>query len=441
MAKEEHGRELTVEALRQAHEELEKRVEERTADLVKANAELMREIEEHKRTEEALERVEEQLRQAQKMEAVGRLAGGIAHDFNNLLSVIISYTTMLAADAEPSSPVAQDLHEIKKAGERAADLTRQLLAFSRQQVLAPAVLDLNEIISKMDKLLRRVIGEDIELRTLPGILLGKTKADPGQIEQVIMNLVVNARDAMPHGGKLIVETRNVDLDEAYARRNRGVTPGPHVMLSVSDTGVGIDETTRARIFEPFFTTKEQGKGTGLGLSTVFGIVKQSGGNISVESAPGQGTTFRLYFARTNEAPTEATPYSVATSFRGNETLLLVEDEDQVRTLVQGILKRHGYRVIEARLPSEALLLSTQYEETIELLVTDVVMPQMNGRQLAERLRSSRPEMDVLYVSGYTDNAINPGGVLEPGIAFLQKPITPLALTRMVRQVLDARARK
>jgi len=423
------------------HEELERRVEERTADLVKANAELMREIEEHKRTEETLEKVEEQLRQAQKMEAVGRLAGGIAHDFNNLLSVIISYTTMLAADADPASAVAQDLHEIKKAGERAADLTRQLLAFSRQQVLAPAVLDLNEIIAKMDKLLRRVIGEDVELRTIPGPSLGKTKADPGQIEQVIMNLVVNARDAMPEGGKLIVETRNVDLDEAYALRNLGVRPGPHVMLSVSDTGVGIDDATRTRIFEPFFTTKEQGKGTGLGLSTVFGIVKQSGGNISVESQPGRGTTFRLYFARTNEAPSEVTPYSAATSFRGSETILLVEDEDQVRVLVQGILKRHGYRVIEARHPNEALLLSTQYEETIELLVTDVVMPQMNGRQLAERLRSSRPEMEILYMSGYTDNAIDPGGVLEPGIAFLQKPITPLSLTRMVRQVLDARTRR
>jgi signal transduction histidine kinase/ActR/RegA family two-component response regulator len=441
MANEEQGRSLSVEALRQAHEELERRVEERTADLVKANADLMREIQEHKQTEEALEKVEEQLRQAQKMEAVGRLAGGIAHDFNNLLSVIISYTTMLSADVEPGSAIAQDLLEIKKAGERAADLTRQLLAFSRRQVLAPAVVDLNEIIARMDKLLRRVIGEDIELCTIPGPSLSKTKADPGQIEQVIMNLVVNARDAMPQGGKLIIQTANVDLDASFARLNLGVTPGPHVMLSVSDTGIGIDEATRARIFEPFFTTKEMGKGTGLGLSTVFGIVKQSGGSITVESTPGEGTTFRIHFAGTSEPPTEVTPYTVASSFRGSETIMLVEDEDQVRALVQGILKRHGYRVIEARHPSEALLLSTQCEETIELLITDVVMPQMNGRKLADRLRSSRPEMEVLYVSGYTDNAIDPDGVLEPGIAFLQKPITPVALTRMVRQVLDARTRR
>jgi signal transduction histidine kinase/ActR/RegA family two-component response regulator len=441
MANEEQDRSLSVEDLRQAHQELERRVEERTADLVKANAELMREIQERKQTEEALEKLEEELRQAQKMEAVGRLAGGIAHDFNNLLSVIISYTTMLSADVEPGSAIAQDLSEIKKAGERAADLTRQLLAFSRRQVLAPAVVDLNEIIARMDKLLRRVIGEDIELCTIPGLSLGKTKADPGQIEQVIMNLVVNARDAMPQGGKLIIQTANVDLDESYALRNPGVTPGPHVMLSVSDTGIGIDDATRARIFEPFFTTKELGKGTGLGLSTVFGIVKQSGGSISVESAPGEGTSFRIYFAGTTEAPTEMAPYSTASSYRGSETIMLVEDEDQVRVLVQGILKRHGYRVIEARHPSEALLLSTQCEDTIDLLITDVVMPQMNGRKLADSLRSSRPEMEVLYVSGYTDNAIDPGGVLEPGIAFLQKPITPAALTRMVRQVLDARGRR
>ncbi|HKQ70821.1 MAG TPA: PAS domain-containing protein [Polyangiaceae bacterium] len=434
-------RKLASETLRTAHEDLERRVAERTADLVEANLALKHQVEERQRTEEALEKAEEQLRQAQKMEAVGRLAGGIAHDFNNLLSVIIGYTSMLIVDSGEHSPIKQDLDEIRKAGERAAELTRQLLAFSRQQVLAPTVVNLNDVIGRMDKMLRRVIGEDIELLTLEASDLGTIKADQGQIEQVIMNLAVNSRDAMPNGGRLVIETGNVDFDEDSARDHLGLSPGPHVMLSVSDTGIGIDKAIQGRIFEPFFTTKEQGKGTGLGLSTVFGIIKQSGGGIFVSSEPGRGATFRVYFARTDERPASIPPpTSVDQSFRGAETILLVEDEEQVRALVRGILKRHGYRVFEAPHPAEALHLGATLDEEIQLLITDVVMPQMNGRQLAERLRAARPEMEVLYMSGYTDHAIDRDGVLEPGIAFLQKPIMPVTLMRMVRELLDSKAR-
>ncbi|HEY2729441.1 MAG TPA: PAS domain-containing protein [Polyangia bacterium] len=431
-------RKMAVEALRKAHEDLEIRVENRTRDLVDANAQLKREIDDRQRTQEALAHAEEQLRHSQKMEAVGRLAGGIAHDFNNLLSVIISYSTILARAVDPKSDIAEGLDEVRKAGERAADLTRQLLAFSRQQVLAPRTIDLNDIIDKMDKMLRRVIGEDLQLATTKAPVLGRIKADPGQLEQVIMNLVVNARDAMPQGGNLTIETRDVQIDDTGAWDHLGAAPGPYVVLAVSDTGIGMDRATLGRIFEPFFTTKEQGKGTGLGLSTVFGIVKQSGGHISVASGPNEGTKFEIYFARTDD------PFSIdsladtnPSILQGSETILLVEDEEQVRILAREILIGHGYNVLEAKDPSDALRISANRSEVIDLLVTDIVMPQMNGRLLSERLRSERPEMEVLFMSGYTDNAIDHNGVLGPGVAFLQKPITPFALTKMVRRILDA----
>ncbi len=409
--------------LRCHQEELESRVEARTADLKRAN--------------EALRKSEEQLRQSQKLEAVGRLAGGIAHDFNNLLSVILSYSEILSSGLKTDDPARTDLDEIKKAGGRAADLTRQMLAFSRQQVLDLRILDLNEIVTNVNRMLTRVLGEDIELKTLLAAKLVKVKADPGQIEQVLMNLVVNARDAMPTGGKLTIETSNVELDAAYAREHLGVLPGAYVMIAVSDTGMGMDKATQARIFEPFFTTKELGKGTGLGLSTVFGIIKQSGGNIWLYSEPGGGTTFKIYLPQA-EGKVDWSPSLVPTPMevRGTETVLLVEDEDQVRAVASGILKRTGYHVLEARSPGEALLVSEQHPVKIHLLLTDVVMPKMNGRQLSERIALMRPDIRTIFMSGYTDNVIVHHGLLDSGVSFLQKPFTPDSLGRKVRQVLD-----
>jgi two-component system cell cycle sensor histidine kinase/response regulator CckA len=388
---------------------------------------------ERKRAEAAHRRTEEQLRQSQKMEAIGALAGGVAHDFNNILSVILSYSEMLAQDLKEDDPMRGDLLEMKLAGQRAAALTRQLLAFSRQQTIEPEVIDLNAVMQDMDAMLRRLIREDIELVTIPAADLGSCKNDIGQVEQIVMNLVVNAVDAMPAGGKLTIETANVELDDEFAREHLGTRPGQHVMLAVSDTGMGMDASTQARIFEPFFTTKEKGKGTGLGLSTVFGIVKQSGGSIWVYSEPGKGTSFKVYFPVTCETARETASDAPITTLRGSETILLVEDEDQIRTVAKGILTRHGYRVIETRSGSEALLASERHEGTIHLLLTDVIMPQMSGRQLAERVGPTRPDMKVLFMSGYTDGAI--AGRLAPGVAFLQKPLTPGALTRKVREVL------
>jgi two-component system cell cycle sensor histidine kinase/response regulator CckA len=392
-----------------------------------------------KQTEAALRRSEGQFRQAQKMEAIGILAGGVAHDFNNLLSVVLSYSEMLMQDLLESDPMRADLDEIKRAGERGTALTRQLLAFSRQQILEPQVIDLNEVIGNMDKMLRRLIREDVTLHTIPFTGLGNCKSDIGQIEQVIMNLVVNARDAMVNGGTLTIATANVDLDHAYATTHLGVKVGRYVMLSVADTGVGMDEATRARIFEPFFTTKEKGKGTGLGLSTVFGIVEQSGGSVWVTSEPGQGTTFKIYLPRTDEAQSVTSPKMAVTTLRGLETILLVEDEDQIRLVAREILQRHGYNVIEARNAGEALLTCEQHVGTIPLLLTDLVMPQMNGKQLADRLGPLHPEMKVLFMSGYTDGVLV--GELASGSAFLQKPLTPSALTRKVREVLDSPTQK
>jgi signal transduction histidine kinase/ActR/RegA family two-component response regulator len=425
--------------LRKLRGELETRVEDRTAELRLTNDHLSREIAEHHRTEVALRSSEEQLRQSHKLEAVGRLAGGIAHDFNNLLSVILSYSSLLLSELGTDSPIRPDVQEIKHAGDRAAELTRQLLAFSRQQVLEPRILNLNDILNNVDKMLKRVIGEDIELRTVFDSELGLVKADPGQIEQVIMNLVLNARDAMPRGGKLTLETGNYDLDDEYAHDHAEVSPGPHVMIAVSDTGFGMDKATQARVFEPFFTTKEQGKGTGLGLATVFGIVKQSGGSIWLYSEPGAGTTFKIYLPRCENGtiihrstiPPPRLPV-------GEETILLVEDEDQVRHVVRGILRRAGYNVLEAKGPAEASEFCEQHTGHIHLLLTDVVMPMMSGRLLAERVSVMKPGIRVLFMSGYTNDAILHHGVLAAGVAFLQKPLTPESITRKVRAVLDGR---
>jgi two-component system, cell cycle sensor histidine kinase and response regulator CckA len=382
--------------------------------------------------------LEEQLRQSQKMEAVGQLAGGIAHDFNNLLTVITGYSDLTLRRLDKESPFRSSLEEIKKAGERAASLTRQLLAFSRKQVLQPKVLQLNAIVADVDKMLRRLIGEDIDPLTLLEPSLGQIKADPGQIEQVILNLAVNARDAMPQGGKLTIETDNVYLDNQYARRHTAIQPGQYVMLAVSDTGCGIDAETQMRIFEPFFTTKEQGKGTGLGLSTVYGIVKQSGGHLWVYSEVGKGTTFKIYLPRVDGVnERDEARDTMAKLPQGRETVLLTEDEEQVRQMIQMILEMNGYHVLAASGGEEALALYKQHEGQIDLIITDVVMPQMSGRELAQSLEVLHPGIKVLYMSGYTDDAIVRHGLLDQEIAFLQKPFTPDALMRKVREVLDA----
>jgi two-component system cell cycle sensor histidine kinase/response regulator CckA len=382
--------------------------------------------------------LERQLLQAQKMEAVGRLAAGIAHDFNNLLTAIYGSTELLLGGLSADDERREDVQEIKKAAERAAALTRQLLAFSRQQVLAPQILDLNTVVADVERMLRRLIGEDIEFRSVLAPGLGAVQADPGQVEQVIMNLVVNARDAMPRGGQLAIETANAELDDVYAERHIAVRPGRYVMLAVSDTGIGMNADTKARIFEPFFTTKEKGKGTGLGLATVYGIVKQSSGYIWVYSEPGQGTTFKVYLPRVEAAAEPPAPKPVApASLRGTETVLVAEDEEAVRNLTRRVLEGHGYAVLAARDGEEALRLATEHAGPIHLLLTDVVMPSMSGRQLAERLVSARSEMKVLYLSGYTNDAIVHHGMLDPGIAFLQKPFTPEALVRKLREVLDS----
>jgi len=399
------------------------------------------EVSERRRAELALRRTEEQLRHAQKMEAVGRLAGSVAHDFNNLLSVIISYASMVLSDLKEVDPLRTDIDSILKAGEKAADLTRQLLAFSRQQVLAPRLVDLNKIVRESEKMLRRLIGEDVTLLIHCAKALSKVKVDPNQIDQVILNLAINARDAMPNGGKLSIETKDVMLDGPYTNDHFGVVPGPHVMLAVTDTGVGMDRETQARIFEPFFTTKELGKGTGLGLSTVFGIVQQSGGNVWVYSELGGGTTFKVYLPVAEGVEAEFPEIVEPTTLQGTETVLLVEDQDEVRQVTHEILRRYGYHVIEARNAGEALLTCEQHPRTIHLLLTDVVMPQMSGRELANRLGRIRGDMKVLYMSGYTDNAILHHGILDSGIHYLQKPIVPETLARRVREVLDTPSRR
>jgi PAS domain S-box-containing protein len=384
----------------------------------------------------ARKKLQAQLRQSQKMEAVGQLAGGVAHDFNNLLSVILSYSGMLLEDLAAGAAMREELEEIQRAGQRAADLTRQLLMFSRQQVVQPRVLDLNELMSAMDKMLRRLIGADVELHTIPGAGLGRVRADPGSIEQVIVNLAVNARDAMPAGGKLTMETANAEIDEEFVKTHAGAKPGEYVMLSVSDSGCGMDRQTLSRVFEPFFTTKEKGKGTGLGLSTVFGIVQQSGGTIWVYSEVGMGTSFKVYLPRVDADASAVEPVPAETVPRGSETVLLVEDEDPVRDVARSILERCGYDVLVAHDGAEGLRVSAAYAGPIHLLLTDIVMPGMSGPELANRLIPMRPEMKVLCMSGYTDDAAFRHGFVDGGFAHLQKPLTIGTLSRAVRAALD-----
>jgi signal transduction histidine kinase/DNA-binding response OmpR family regulator len=409
---------------------------ESEVDAVKVAAKTLGAAIQRERTERALHESEEKLRQSQKLDSIGQLAGGIAHDFNNLLTVISGYSDLLSRTKQEPSAQAK-IDEIRKASDRAAALTRQLLAFSRKQVLLPTVLDLTETVVNMDKLLQRLIGEDVNLVTILDHRLNRVKADAGQIEQVIMNLAINARDAMPQGGKLTIETMNAYLDESYARRHAVVTPGPYVMLAVSDTGIGMNDEIMSHIFEPFFTTKEPGKGTGLGLAMVYGIVKQSGGNIWVYSEPGQGATFKIYLpVVTNESDLVTSHFALPARPTGTESILLVEDEDALRQLLFDILVDEGYTIIPAASGAEALTICAEYPDHIDLLVTDVVMPGMGGRQLVERLSVTRPETKILYMSGYTDNAIVHHGVLDSGTAFLQKPFTPIAVLRKVREVLD-----
>ena len=412
----------------------QKRAEEARA---RALAMAMKESGDRERAENALRETAEQLRQSQKIEAIGTLAGGIAHDFNNLLSVILGYGQLLLAALRPGDPMHADIEEITNAGKRAQELTRQLLAFSRQQVLQPKVVNLNEAMSAMTRMLGRIIGEDIELTFLPAPNLGTVHVDPSQIEQVILNLVVNARDAMPRGGKVTIETAEVDLDSVSAGEHLGIEPGRYVALSVTDTGTGMDRATQARIFDPFFSTKEKGKGTGLGLSTVYGIVKQSGGGVLVQSEQGKGSTFKIYLPR-NDSGSDSSdrPTPPPTTLRGSETVLLVEDDEQVRSLTLSILRRHGYDVVAAATGGDALLICKSHAGTIHLLLTDIVMPQMSGRELWERLAPLRPEMKVLFMSGYTDDAIVRHGALSAELAFIQKPLMPAALLAKLRQVLD-----
>jgi two-component system, cell cycle sensor histidine kinase and response regulator CckA len=395
--------------------------------------------------------LEQQLLHSQKMEAVGKLAGGIAHDFNNLLTVILGYGSLLRERLAADAPMRSELDQIYIAGQRAKELTQQLLAFSRQQLLHPSVIDLNEVVGELDTLLRRLLSEDVTITLARARNLGQVLADRGQMHQVLMNLVVNARDAMPRGGSVVIETANALIDESDAA-SHGVAPGKYVRVSVTDTGTGMDAATRARVFEPFFTSKEHGKGTGLGLSTVWGIVTQSGGHVDVSSVPGAGTTFRVYLPRVDRRAEEVRASDAPISLRGVETILVVEDQEQVRVLLQTILERAGYQVLAAQNGGEALLICEQHKRAIDLLLTDVVMPRMSGRELAERLSTTRPTMRVLYVSGYAGGTLSPSGLVDDGagdlagaagvagvagVAFVAKPPTPDTLLRKVREVLNA----
>jgi len=383
--------------------------------------------------------LEEQLRQSQKMEAVGKLAGGIAHDFNNILTAILGYSELLERRFAEGDPARREVAEVEKAAQRAASLTRQLLAFSRQQVLEPKVMNINRLVAEMDRMLRQLIGEDIDLVTSLDASLGNTKVDSSQLEQVVLNLALNARDAMPHGGKITIETANVDLDENYARQHVTARPGSYVMLAVSDTGCGMDAETQSRIFDPFFTTKPMDKGTGLGLSTVYGIVKQSGGYIWVYSEPDRGTTFKVYLPRVESDVDEVKPADLESETTGGaETILVVEDNEGIRTLMGEILQMNGYTVLKASGGAEALELAARGEQPIHLTITDVVMPGVDGRELAKRLAIVRPDLKVLFMSGYASDAVLHNGIVEEGTPFLQKPFTPESLARKVRRVLDGR---
>ena len=417
------------ERLRDANTDLEWRVEERTAELAQANEALREEI-------ALTKHLEEQFRQAQKMEAIGTLAGGVAHDFNNLLTVITGYSSLLLESPQTASASRPLVEQITAAADRATMLTRQLLAFSRQQVLEPKVLDLNEVVHDTGKMLSRMIGEDIEVHTQFEPALGRVKVDPGQVSQVIMNLAINARDAMPQGGKLTIETANVELDASHAQGYMDLTPGHYVMLAMSDTGTGMDETVQSRIFEPFFTTKDRGKGNGLGLSTVFGIIKQSNGHVHVYSEPGVGTVFKVYLPLIEEDIPAMKPSLGQGSPGGSETILVVEDEEAVRDLTVLALQMFGYTVLQASLGKEAVAISEQYQGPIHLLLSDVIMPEMGGRRVADTIVAMRPDIKVLFLSGYTDDAVVRHGILYDEVAFLQKPFTPHTLARKVREVLD-----
>ena len=380
-------------------------------------------------------RLQKEFFAAQKMEAIGRLAAGVAHDFNNLLTVIVGYSSLILAGMSESDPRYAEVCEIDKAGEMAATLTRQLLAFCRKRVLEPKVLNINSIVSDMRRMLRRLIGEDFELVTVLDPALGSIKADPGHVEQVVMNLAVNARDAMKKGGKLTIETANVEFDAADTGRHVAVPPGAYVMLTMTDTGTGMDAETQARIFEPFFTTKGPGEGTGLGLATVYGIVQQSAGIILVESQPGHGTTFKIYLPRVQEAPAKREPPSLPSRSQGSETILVVAVEDMIRALVCWVLKKSGYTVLEAKNGADALLLAGRHAGTIDLIISEMAMPSMAGGELAGRLTASRPHIKILFLSGHADDAIIQDGVLAPNTAFLEKPFVPRTLARKVLEVL------
>jgi PAS domain S-box-containing protein len=380
--------------------------------------------------------LEEQFQQAQKMEAIGRLAGGVAHDFNNLLTVILGFCELLLADCQPGDPHHADIAEIRDAGERASGLTRQLLAFSRKQIIEPALLDLNEIVGRLRPMLGRLIGEDVNISLNLRPELARVTADRGQIEQIVMNLAVNARDAMPRGGTLTIETENVELDEHYVKTHRGVKPGLYVALTVTDTGTGMTPQVQARLFEPFFTTKDPGKGTGLGMATVYGIVTQSGGSIGVYSEVGRGTSFNVYFPRADAAETMVAPPRAAPPRAGSQTVLVVEDQDGLREVAKRLLQRQGYTVLAAADAAEAVRLFEQHP-SIDVLLTDVVMPGASGPELTRQLIAQRPALKVIYMSGYTEDAILRHGVLKPGIAFLHKPFTSETLGRKIRDVLDA----
>jgi len=426
--------------LRATNDALEYRVRLRTEELVTANESLKTQIVEKEAAEAALRKSEEQLRQIQKMEAIGRLAGGVAHDFNNILTAILGYSQLIRIRPGLEGVIDQDTREIEKAARRGASLTHQLLAFSRQQVLQPQMLDLNSLIADLDRMLRRLIGADIDMLTAPCAGLMPVKADPGQLQQVLLNLAVNARDAMPEGGKITIETANVDLGADYAGTHPGVRPGRHVMLAVSDTGCGMDAETKKRIFEPFFTTKELGKGTGLGLSTVHGIVHQSEGHIEVYSEPGHGSTFKVYFpAAAGVAPAQAAPRLEPAAVRGSETVLLAEDEEQVRSVVTRSLRDHGYTVIAAGSAGELLERVEAEAIRADILVTDIIMPGMRGPDLAKELAARGHLLRVVYMSGYTDKAMVHQGQIDSGAMFLQKPFTPDHLLRRLREVLDDRS--
>jgi PAS domain S-box-containing protein len=399
----------------------------------------VRDITQRKQAEEERARLQEQLQQALKMEAVGRLAGGIAHDFNNLLTTITGNLELARMELPPNDPLGHNLEEMHQAAERAAGLTRQLLAFSRRQIIEPKVVDLNELVDNLQKMLVRVIGEDVSLQTHLASNLGAVKVDPGQFEQVLVNLAVNARDAMPDGGRLLIDTANVELDEAYCASHPEARPGSFVMLAVSDTGHGMSEEVRRRIFEPFFTTKPKGRGTGLGLATIFGTVKQAGGTIQVYSEVGLGTSFKIYLPRVSQAPESLSAEPPGTqALGGKETILVVEDERSVRDLALLLLRRLGYQVLHAASGEEALALAAGYTQHIDLLMTDVVMPGMNGRELGERLHLLHPETAVLFTSGYTEDIVVHHGVAEESLNFIGKPYTMQGLASKIREVLALR---